>query len=70
MKYGMDENNHQDWLNKSTWYNTPICLKFHGSRSEAFITQAITDIYNLMCSLVAHDIMQLDDEYDESQALN
>ena len=59
MKYEMDENNHQDWLNKGTWYNTSICLKLHGNMFEYFITQAITDRYNLMCSLVAHDKMQL-----------
>ena len=31
MKYNMDENNHQDWFNKGTWYNTSIYLKLHGS---------------------------------------
>ena len=51
----MDKNDHQDWLNKGPWYNTSICLKLHGSVFEYFITQAITDRYNLMCSLVAHD---------------
>ena len=30
---------------------------------EDFITQAITDIYNIMCSLVAYDKMQPDFEY-------
>ena len=25
MEYVMDKKNHQDWLNKGTWYNTPIC---------------------------------------------
>ena len=38
----------------------------HGSRFEDFITQARTDRYNLMCSLVAHDKLQLDYEDDES----
>ena len=33
---------------------------------EDFITQEITDSYNLMCSLVAHDKMQPDYEDDES----
>ena len=60
MEYEMDKNNHQYWLNKSTWYNTSICSKLHGSRFEDFITQAGTYIYNLMCSLVSHDILQLD----------
>ena len=29
MNYEMDENNHQDWLNKGPWYNISICLKLH-----------------------------------------
>ena len=55
----MNENNHQDCLNKGPWYNTSICSKLHGSRFKDFITQARTDRYNLMCSLVAHDRLQL-----------
>ena len=65
VNYEMDKNNHQDWLNKGPWYNTSICLKLHGSRFEDFITQARTDRYNLMCSLVAHNKLQLDYKYDE-----
>ena len=42
MEYETNKTNHQDWLNKGTWYNTPICLKLHGSRFEDFITQART----------------------------
>ena len=55
MNYEMEENNHQDLLNKGPWYKTSICSKLHGSRFEIFITQARTDRYNLMCSFVAHD---------------
>ena len=33
---------------------------------EDFITHTRTDRYNLMCSLVAHDKMQTNDEDDES----
>ena len=55
----MNKTNHQDWLNKVPWYDTSICLKLHGSRFDDFITQARTDRYNLMCSLVAHDRLQL-----------
>ena len=55
----MDKNNHQDWLNKGPWYNTSICFKLHGSRFEDFITHARTDRYDLMCSLVDHDRLQL-----------
>ena len=57
MEYEMNETNHQDWLNKGPWYNTSICSKLHGSRFEDFITQARTDRYNLMCYLVAHNIL-------------
>ena len=55
MDYVINKTNHQDWLNKSPWYNTSICSKLHGSRFEDFITQARTGRYNLMCSLVAYD---------------
>ena len=55
MEYEMNETNHQYWLNKGPWYNTYLCLKLHGSRFDDFITQARTDRYNIMCSLVAHD---------------
>ena len=65
MKYGMDKNNHQDWLNKGPWYNTHICLKLHGSMFEDFITHARTDSYNLTCSSVAHNKMKPNDEDDE-----
>ena len=51
----MDENNHSDWFNKGTWYNTAICSRLHGSMFEYFITHAITDRYNILCYLVSHD---------------
>ena len=66
MKYEIDENNHQDWWNKGPWYNRSICFKFHGSMFEYFITNARTDRYTLMCSLVAHDKIQPDHEDDEN----
>ena len=65
MKYNMDKDNHQYWLNKGPWYNKSICSKLLGSRFEDFITQARTDSYNVMSSLVAHDKMQPDYKYDE-----
>ena len=55
MKYEMDKNSHQAWLNKGPWYNTSICLRLHGILFEYFITHARSDRYNLMCYLVAHD---------------
>ena len=66
MKYEMDKNNHQDWLNKGPWYNTSIYLKLHGIMFEDFIKHAITYRYNLVCSLVAHDKMQPNHEDYES----
>ena len=65
LKYEIYENNHQDWLNKGPWYNTPICLKLHGSMFEYFITHARTDINHLFCYLVAHDKIQPAYEDDE-----
>ena len=66
MKYEIDKSNHQYWLNKVHWCNTAICSSLHGSLFEDFITHARTDIYNLMCSLVAHDKKHLVCEYEES----
>ena len=66
MKYEIDESNHQDWLNKGTWYNKEICSRFHGSLFEDSITNTRTDRYNLMCSLVAHDKKVPAYEDDES----
>ena len=43
MKYGIDGNNLQDWLDKVHWYNTSICLKLHGIMFEDFIIHARTD---------------------------
>ena len=66
MKYEIEEYNHQDWLNKVPWYNTSIYLRLHGSMFEYFITHAITDRYNLMFCLVAHDKIQPYYEDDDS----
>ena len=66
MKYEIDKKNHQYWLNKGPCYNTSICLRFHGSMFEYFITHARTDRYNFMCSFVAHDKIQPAYEYYES----
>ena len=58
MKYETEKNNHQDWLNKGPWYNIPIYLKLRGSMLDDFKTHARTDMYNLMCYLVAQDKTQ------------
>ena len=62
----MNEPNLQDWFNKGPCYTINICSKLHIGRFEDFITQARTYRYNLMCSLVAHDRLQLDYKDDES----
>ena len=41
MEYELDENNHQDWLNKVPWYNTSICSKLHESRFEDVLYQGL-----------------------------
>ena len=33
------------------WYNTPIFKKLHGKVFEGFIRNAITDRYNITCSI-------------------
>ena len=55
MKYEINEIKHTNWSNKGHWYITAICSRLHGSMFEYFRTNARTDIYNLMCSLAAHD---------------
>ena len=62
----MNESNHLDWLNKGPRYNRNICSKLHGSRFEDFIKPARTYRYNPMCSLVAHERLQLYYKDDES----
>ena len=46
-----------NWFDTGPWHNKHICSKLYGTTFEGFITQAITDRYNIMCSLVAHDRM-------------
>ena len=59
--------NHLDWFNTGPWYNKNICSKLHGIKFEDFISQARTDRYNIMCSLVAHDRLQNDyKDYESS----
>ena len=37
------------------WYNTSICKKLHGKLLEGFFRNAITDRYNIICSIDAHE---------------
>ena len=55
MLYEIKENNHTNWFNKGPWYNTSICSKLHVKVFENFIKNAITDRYNLMLSIIAHN---------------
>ena len=55
MLYEIDESSHPDWLNKGPCYNIDICSRFHEKLFEDFITNARTDRYHLMCSIVGHD---------------
>ena len=57
--------NNLDWFDTGPWYNRNICSKLHGINFEDFITQARTDRYNIMCSLVAHDRSQDNKKDDE-----
>ena len=66
MKYDMEEQKHEDWLNSGPWYNKNICSRMNGSLFEDFITQARTDRYNIMWSLVAHEKESSTSSDDES----
>ena len=59
MKYDIKENNRPDWLNKGPQYNTAICSKFHGTVFNDFIRNDRTYRCNIMCSITAHDKLQL-----------
>ena len=59
------KSNNLDWSNKGPWYNKTICSKLHGIKFEDFITQARTDRYHIMCSLVSHDRLEPDYKDDE-----
>ena len=39
------------WLTCGPWYNRYICKKLNGKLFEVFIINAITDRYNIMCSI-------------------
>ena len=66
MKYDMEEHKHEDWLNSGPWYNKHICSGMNGSLFDDFITQARTDRYNIMWSLVAHEKENSTSSDDES----
>ena len=55
LKYDMEIQN-SDWMTGGPWYNTSICKKLHGKLFEAFIINARTDWYNIMCYIDAYEI--------------
>ena len=50
----MDKHN-SDWMTGDPCYNTYICKKIHGKVFEEFIRNAITDRFNIMCSIDTHE---------------
>ena len=65
LKYDMDKHNSY-WMTGGPWYNTYICEKFHGNLFEGFIKNARTDIYNIICSIDAHEKINPSGHYDGS----
>ena len=43
------------WIEKGTWYNTTICTKLNGQRSEDYFKTRYKYRYNLMCYVYAYD---------------
>ena len=53
---------------KGPWNNVSICSKLHGTLFEYFIGNYITDRYNIMCYITAHDRQQPTYVYDPSSS--
>ena len=54
LQYYMDKHN-SEWITCGPWYNTSICKKLHRNVFEGFIRNAITDRYNIICFIYAHE---------------
>ena len=54
LKYDTDKHNSY-WMTGVPLYNTYICKKLHGNVFEGLIRNAITDRYNIMCAIDAHE---------------
>ena len=54
LQYDTDKNN-SEWMTGSPWYITSSSKKLHGKVFEGYIRNAITDRYNIMCSIDAHE---------------
>ena len=64
--YNFTKRKKLEWFDTGPWYNKNICSKLNGINFEDFITQARTDRYNIMCSLVAQDRLKEKKTEDES----
>ena len=54
LEYDIDKHN-QDWITGGPRYSTSICKKLNITVFDRYIRNAITDIYNLMCSIDAYE---------------
>ena len=54
LQYDTDKQNYE-LMTVGPWYNTSICKKLHGKVFEGFTRNEITDRYNIMCSIDAHE---------------
>ena len=57
LEYDIDKHNPY-LITDDTWYNTSICTKLHGTVFEKYIGNAITERYNLMWFIFAHEKQQ------------
>ena len=57
--------NNLGWFDTDPCHNKNICSELYGTTFEEFIIQVRTDIYNIMCYLVARDRMQDNKQDDE-----
>ena len=65
LEYDIDKRN-PDWIIDGPLYNPSICTKFHVTVFEIYIINAITDIYNLICSTDAINKQQPSSDDDSS----
>ena len=54
LHYDMEDQN-SECMTGGPWYNTSICKKLQENLFEGFIINTITDRYNIMCYIYAHE---------------
>ena len=67
LKYDMDIHN-SDCIAGGPWYNTSIFKKLHGKLFEAFIINAKTDRYNIMCYIDAYEKDHRSSSFDDGSS--